>query len=579
MSEKNIEAKETQVGDLFSENFLFNIPIYQRPFSWGEDNFDQLFQDLYDSFTRQEEYFLGSLLLQTCSPKLYDLVDGQQRMTALTILMAVIRDRTSNDDLRDSIQSYIYQKEEKYKRIPEKMRVSPWPEIKELFRQYVYFKGGTTAFLDDFKEGKIRYKDWEDPRYHLWEAIYVFSNKVGDIQNFEDFISHILLNTYMVYIKTTNLTSAFRLFNVLNTRGLPLEVSDILKSENLGCIEDDTVKDKYAAIWRTIEEEQGREELANIVAYIRTILKKEKAKLGMYEEYQRIFKDGLVEKGIKFIDYVKEIAEIYDEKILSAEIGLADPERKNRYKVIVDLMYRFIPFSDWVPPILAFRHKFKSDNYLLDFVLKLEKKVIIEWAAGFSLSERITSLGRTIRMIEKIGDANELINKILVSETDEDHRSRIIDFSNTKEVERYLRSKVDDSRFYGLHGGKFAKYILLRLDMEMWDIGNLPLYPGVVTTEHVLPQTPSEGSEWLRIFNPEQRFEWTNKLGNLVLLSGRKNSRAQNYDFKKKKEIYFKEKGTPFRITQELQDVDMWDAQNLSKRHSRLMDSVAAIFA
>jgi len=578
MSEKNIEAKETQVGNLFSENFLFNIPIYQRPFSWSEENFDQLFQDVLDSLNRQEDYFLGSLLLQQYSSNQYDLVDGQQRMTALTILLAVIRDRTDNVDLKESIQSYIYQKEDKYKRLPEAMRVSPWQELKELFRQYVYFPGGTKKFLEDFKEGKIHRADEEDPRYHLWEAIDVFNRKVSEITNFESFVTHMLLNIYVVYIKTSNLTSAFRLFNVMNTRGLSLDASDILKSENLGSIEDDQMKEEYAKKWRTIEEEMGREELANIIAYIRTIKKKEKAKLGMYEEYQEIFKNSLLEKGTKFVDYVKEIADIYDEKILSAELKSMDSEQKNRYHIIVDLMHRFIPFSDWIPSLLAFCYKFRSDNYLLDFVLKLEKKVIIEWAAGFSATERITSLGRTIKMIEEMDDAKEAVDKMLTWKTEEDTRSRVIDFSNNEGVKNYLKSKLDDVRFYSLYGGRFAKYTLLRADMELWDLENFSGYPGVVTVEHVLPQKPPEDSEWLLLFNEKERWDWTNRLGNLVLLSGRKNSRAQNYDFNKKKDIYFKEKSTPFKITQEFQNVAKWNPESLQNRHTTLISKVIDIY-
>jgi hypothetical protein len=343
------------------------------------------------------------------------------------------------------------------------------------------------------------------------------------------------------------------------------------------------MKEEYAKKWRTIEEEMGREELANIIAYIRTIKKKEKARLGIYEEYQELFKDSILERGTTFIDYVKEIADVYDEKILSAELKAIDPEQENRYRVIVDLMYRFIPFSDWIPPLLAFYYKFKSDNYLLEFLLKLEKKVIIEWAAGFSGTERMTSLGKTIEMIENANDAKQAVDKIFIYIADEDTKtkgtkSRAIDFSNNEGVKKYLRDKLGDIRFYSIYAGRFAKYVLLRADMEFWELENLPVYPGTVTVEHVLPQKPAEGSDWLTLFGEKERWDWTNRLGNLVLLSGRKNSRAQNYDFNKKKDVYFKERSTPFRITQQLQDVQIWNPANLQKRHNDLIAKIVDIY-
>lgn len=71
--------------------------------------------------------------------------------------------------------------------------------------------------------------------------------------------------------------------------------------------------------------------------------------------------------------------------------------------------------------------------------------------------------------------------------------------------------------------------------MKYWDLENFHSYPGTITVEHILPQNPPEDSEWIKNFKEEQRKEWTNKLGNLVLLSKRKNSQAKNYDFSEKK--------------------------------------------
>jgi len=65
--------------------------------------------------------------------------------------------------------------------------------------------------------------------------------------------------------------------------------------------------------------------------------------------------------------------------------------------------------------------------------------------------------------------------------------------------------------------------------MERWELENFPGYPGTITVEHILPRNPPENSEWVKLFTEEERDEWTDKLGNLVLLSRRKNSRAQNY--------------------------------------------------
>lgn len=581
LTEKIIEAEEITVNKLFSDDFVFRIPFYQRPLTWGVDQFEQLIQDISDSMDNVEGHFLGSILLQSKSPRQYDLVDGQQRMIALAILMAVIRDITGIPDLKKTMQDCIYQKENRLRRIPESMRIAPWKEMDEFFRKYVYSLEGTGKFLEEFSKGNITYADVDDPRFHFYEAVETFQARLPtDPEELYNFADHMLNNVYMVHMTTkSSLSSAFRLFHTLNTAGLDLEPSDILKALNLGEIEEVEKQKEYAEIWQSMEQQLGRKVLAEIIAYIRTIKKKEKARLGIFEEFEEIFEKGDLERGAKFIDYVKEIADIFEAKILSPEIRLSDQEARNRYRIVVRLMTKFIPFSDWIPPLLAFYYKFESDESLLNFVQKLEKKIIVEWAAGFTRTERITSLNRIIKSIEETSAPAQVVDKLLACKTDEDLKSRVIDFSDGEEVEKHLRNKLDDGRFYAIHGGKFARYILLRLDMEKWNLENFPGYPGTVTVEHILPQNPDEEREWVKIFNKTQREEWTDKLGNLVLLGGRKNSRAQNYDYQKKKDIYFKEKSEAFKITQELESIPVWNALNLQNRHNELINNVIAIYS
>jgi hypothetical protein len=156
----------------------------------------------------------------------------------------------------------------------------------------------------------------------------------------------------------------------------------------------------------------------------------------------------------------------------------------------------------------------------------------------------------------------------------------MLDFENKTNIQSILLDKLNDIQFYSIYGGKLAKYILLRLDMQYWELENFTGYPGTITVEHILPQNPSKDSEWLRIFTEEERVQWTNRLGNLVLLSGRKNSQAQNYKFKDKKDIYFKGKSTPFRITQLLNknEKNQWNLGELTNRHQLLIDDTKNLF-
>ncbi len=117
--------------------------------------------------------------------------------------------------------------------------------------------------------------------------------------------------------------------------------------------------------------------------------------------------------------------------------------------------------------------------------------------------------------------------------------------------------------------------LLLRLDSLLTDVG-VRHNPSVITIEHVLPQNPRSGSKWLKDFpNEEVRTKWTHKLSNLVLLSHRKNSSAQNYDFDQKKEKYFKKGEMPtFALTVQVVDETEWTPDVLKRRQRKLINAL-----
>ena len=89
-----------------------------------------------------------------------------------------------------------------------------------------------------------------------------------------------------------------------------------------------------------------------------------------------------------------------------------------------------------------------------------------------------------------------------------------------------------------VYGRSFARYILLKLDFLFTDPGQRMQFE-TLSVEHVLPQNPAQDSQWVKDFTPQEQSEWTDKLGNLVLITRRKNSSQGRLDYSVKKERYF----------------------------------------
>lgn len=586
------KAGDTLISNCFRNN-IYEIPIYQRPLSWTEEQFQLLVEDILDAMVSGEDnYFLGSIILKRIRHLHYEIVDGQQRLVSLLILFAVARDYLSKfassqrekdtlSRILTALENYIIEPGDPLANIPEKPRIKPWRDVENIFEKYIYTKN-LRKLIEDIETGKVKYPDKNSPVYHLYEAVrtfYEFFEELSGVKRIIEFLQYLLSRVYLVYITTDTRASAFRLFNVLNTRGLPLTPADVLKSINLEAIQDERTREEYATKWRSLEEDLGREELDNVISFVRTILAKEKAKKEMFEEYKKLFDRGILQKGTSFFDTINTYAEIYRTKVLDPNLNISNPLLQNRYKILIDIMKRYLPFSDWIPPLLHFYYKFEEDSALPDFLTVLERKVFIEWCADFTASERITSSVNVIRLIENSGDPREVIRLLPTykEEVKRGRESRAIDFTNRELIEKVLTGKLEDRQFYSLKGGKLARYVLLRIDMEMWD-ENFPGYSNIrtISVEHILPRKPR--GVWMKSFTEEQIREMVDILGNLTLLSRRKNSKAANYDFKRKKESYFNITSTPFRVTQMLQEYDEWTPETLVDRHYKLLKLVKRIY-
>ena len=130
-TDQEIKTAKVTILRLFTD-FWFRIPEYQRAYVWGEEQIDNLFDDLAYALEQdnEKEYFLGAAVLQkhkvtqgAVSYDCYDVLDGQQRLTTLLLMMAVLRDLADNGDLRDAASGAIYQKENQFLGKPERGRI------------------------------------------------------------------------------------------------------------------------------------------------------------------------------------------------------------------------------------------------------------------------------------------------------------------------------------------------------------------------------------------------------------------------------------------------------------------------
>lgn len=516
--ENKIIAEKKDLHSVFTD-FWFLIPEYQRSYVWESDNIQDLLDDLWFAFINrpENEYFLGSLVLKKTLEKKFDeyeVLDGQQRLTTFFIMMSVIRDITSNKDLKEACHDRIFQKENKYKGIPERIRLvyKIRDNVESFIKCYILEDKGTLkpdiTVLKDSNNVSIS---------HMANAIQTirgfFTEKSQ--QELENFGEYLGLHPVFIYVSTESREDAFRMFTILNNRGIPLTSADILKSINIGEIADEKERDKYAKKWEQIEGELG-DDFDRFLSFIRTILVKEKARLNLLDEFEdNVYKKELLKKGKETIDFITKIKEIYD-----TIIRLTNGDNlSNEYKNLLTIMDIGLPSGDWIPPVMLFYKKFGISK-LHEFLIKLEFKFSSDWILQFTPTQRIDNMNAVLKAIE-VSDSPNLIFQ--------NHDLFLVD-------KNYLRTMLNDD----VYGRRFARYILLKYEYLLGDnIVHLSNYK-TISVEHVLPQNPSDGSNWTTDFTESEIENYKHKLGNLILISKRKNSSLGNLDFSEKKNLYLK---------------------------------------
>jgi len=546
-----IEGDKILLYKLFDE-FWFNIPEYQRPYVWDEEQIDELLEDLWFAFKnkREDEYFLGSLILYRKKESAYmdfNVLDGQQRLTSLLLMLAVIRDLLEKPKKSNSCGQFIYQKEDSFRRRPSRVKLiyKIREDVQDFINEFIKNKDSTKEVSKLKEISKKKNITIANMAKNILLFKKFFEKNKEDLEIFANYLFN---RVVFMYVSTNEFEDSYRLFTILNNRGIPLRNSDILKSENIGVIKDLKEKEKYAKKWEDLENSFKEDEFNRFLSFIRTIFAKTKARENLLNEYKKLYEEKLLIKGKDTIDLLIKYRGYYDKLLEFIDFDLG-----NDYKNLITIMKFSLYSTDWIPPLLFYYHKFK-DKKLLEFLKKLEFKFTGDWILRESPTKRLNNMNSIIKRIEKI-KSNEP-NEIL-SEDD-------LFYIDLDELEDTLMKKI--------YGKRFTRFLLLKLEYLLTDSSVVHISNHkYISVEHVLPQNPKMDSKWYDEFTADEMEYWTHKLGNLILISKRKNSKLSNLDFLEKKNRYLKSRIEIFPSHKIFLERNEWNIEILKERQEKLL--------
>lgn len=551
MSNK-ITGKEYPLSKIFSADFEYHIPGYQRPYAWTEEETGILFDDLYEFFQTEavDNYFLGSIVLIKDENKPYaDVIDGQQRLTTLSILFSVMANSFHTEAYRNNCKKYLQEEGNILEGIAAQPRIFLRDWDQDFFSKYIQ-----DIQLDALVQIDPVTLDTEAKR-HIQKNCTVLREKFSEVFNDENdllkFTQFILTRCFLVVVSTPNQESAFRVFSVMNSRGLDLLPTDIIKSMTIGKLPKDE-EQKYTEKWEELENLTGRDGFNEVFTHTRTIFAKERPKKNLLDEFKEYVIKQTSPKSL-VDEYLIPYTEAYV-CLKNCDFSLTqNAEEINELLLWLNKTNN----HDWMPPAIKFLTDHKNDSvYILWFIRKLERLASYLLVTAKDVNQRMERYKWILVEMESRPD-NNLTAPLENIELTDWEKQQFIDALN--------------GEIYSMTA-KRRNYIIQRLDSFLSD-GGATYNTKLFTIEHVLPQHPSADSEWMKLWpdTQTQRF-WLNKIANLVPLTRQRNSAAQNYDFNTKKIKYFQSKNgtSSYTLTTQVINIAAWTPEVVEARQKDL---------
>ena len=447
-----MELKEERIEILFNGEYQreFTIPIYQRPYSWTTDQCEQLWDDLKEFTSSSEDnqenkYFLGSIVTFKNENNKHEVIDGQQRLTTLTLLLKAFEIKTADKENIKEIKKCLW-KLDKHNKPSDNLRIDStvaYQDDKNVFEDILKLDPDNDDISKKIKEIKT-----QKANKHYIDNFEYFVNKINTsltesrfITEFADMLFGILNNCIVLHIKADNQEDALRIFSTLNNRGLPLADADIFKAK---MYDNSDNRETFIKDWQYLEkkcdifEEKDNNPIDELFTmymyYLRTKNNiKSSTTIGLRNFFETEQKDVLTqkEKIKETIDNLKLLVDFWD-KIYNENFD--NKETQKRLNVL-----KYAPNKMW-KYIVSVYYMFNQENSEKEFVQFLDKTIAFFWGATVNNITLGSCKGPIFKAMANIKN-KENIELVLPNETNEENTRNsleIYSFTNGRPITRAM---------------------------------------------------------------------------------------------------------------------------------------------
>lgn len=534
------------------ESGFYEIPRFQRPYSWEKDNVIEFWKDVTDE--TDDEYFIGSMVVFKKQQSCFGIVDGQQRLTTLTLILSGVRDYLidlKSKELARGIQGLITRND-----IENKEQF-----ILQTETSYPYFQSCIQSF--DKKETMDSVTDEEKA---LKDAFSLLKNLIGEglnnLESDDEKVSYLknlrdqLIRLKVIFIELDNEDDAYIIFETLNTRGKDLQSSDLVKNHITKILKKQTegldrVRDKWKEILNNIQTSKIDIDINTFIYHYWLSKETYTTQKNLFKEFKKnVNKHNVSTHLDSLITESKYYRAIYEPSYLkweNEEYGLKKSlEALFIFRVKQPLPIVLAILSEYFSKKVNLKNTIKYLQYIEKFHF-IHTAITSQRSSG-GLSSYYAKKARELRHASNTQKKIEVLNNIKnkLSADKPTYEEFELSFIDLKYSDKYTKDK------------KLIQYILRKFDTS-WR--QEPLEYDLMTIEHIESQSSRNLSE-----------DYKSSIGNLVLVTSEDNSdNLKNKCFSEKQEI-FKRNYPHFDAS--ILNSSQWTKKNIQER-SKLLSKEA----
>ncbi|MBJ7622517.1 DUF262 domain-containing protein [Weissella confusa] len=542
----------------------YMIPFSQRPYEWTEVQVERLFRDLTSlglPGAYETKHVLNFFTFSNEEEKL-KLFDGQQRtVTTLMIYAEGLRLSVERGELNVKFASKKYQNyisdEDENGTVTPKV-VFDKGEVTDEFYKLIDFENdylvkeheGLDLSIRSFIRNRLKIQQ-------LWREI------VSDDPDVvvKEILSRFLESTYLIEIIATTEEVAQRMFETLNNTGKTLESYYVLKNDLVSKLGESVVREK----WNKLDDLLGDLDRRTFLSTVATLFAGKIDKQNVLESIYTSYEGGI---SIGLLDALLEIAVAYDKAINPNQMEISNVIERDEYNYTIDSLRDVFGLKQQTPMLTAMI----LSNYSTSDEIAVLKKVK-------SLAVRLLFFkeGRANSFENPLAEMAHAVyeDKIPVKEIFNKLQEGGLNISDDS-----LRSVIVDREITTPSARKKAKFVFKELyNQELEKNQSETMLPNnlqKIHYEHILPEKPKSGSEWMKDFPDDTtREHLTKTLGNATLLIGSKNEKLGNKEFSDKREIY---KTSSLIENRRLAENKRWTAKEIKKRSVLLAEQFVKLY-